>query len=56
MLGIRKGAGEGKGKQKEGLIATAGKGKLLFSQGQAVIVFPEGSPSFGWFSSFCQGD
>lgn len=33
MLGIRKGAGVGKGKQKEELIATVGK--LLFSQGQA---------------------
>lgn len=45
MLGI--GKGEGKGKQKKELIATAVKGKLLFSQGQAVIVFPKGSPCFG---------
>lgn len=42
MLDSIKGAGEGKGKQKEELTGTAGKGKLLFSQGQAVIVFLKG--------------
>lgn len=42
MLDSIKGAGDGKGKQKEELTGTAGKGKLLFSQGQAVIVFLKG--------------
>lgn len=33
---------EGKGKQKEELIGSAGQGMLLFSQGRAVIAFLKG--------------